>query len=132
MTEETLDIIVVDDDDEIRDVIRITLETKGFKVRTAKNGVEALTEIERSIPDVFISDIEMPELDGLHLIEEIREREEWCSIPVIMVSGLTSDSKRSELSWARDLHVQAFIGKPFNPMKLLEAMENIMDKRKKR
>jgi len=119
-------IIVADDDKEICDLIKISLETKGYVVTTVADGRGVLKELKRQIIDLVIVDIQMPELDGYHLIEKMREKEEWKSIPIVVVSALTRDSRRSEELWARDLGVSAFFVKPFNPLTLVNTAEKIL------
>lgn len=120
-----IDVLVADDTDEIRNIIQMTLETKGYRVRTVTDGAKVLEEMQRRQPDILITDINMPNMDGYALIEELRTRPEWKTIPVIVISGLTRDSRRSEETWAERLEVDVFLTKPFDPIRLIESIERL-------
>lgn len=81
-------LLLVEDDDDLREMLTYYLQTRGHEVRTATNGVEALLEVERRYPDLVISDLEMPVLDGLswirHMIEAGLGGE---NVPIILMSG---------------------------------------------
>jgi CheY-like chemotaxis protein len=78
-------VLVVDDDPRVIHVSRLILEAKGFEVRTAADGFEALVELRRSLPDVIISDLRMPNMSGFELLSVIRRR--FPHIPVVAISG---------------------------------------------
>jgi len=120
------DILVGDDEAEIRDLLRISFETKGFAARVVCNGREVLREMERQVPQLIVLDIDMPELDGYHFLDHMRANAEWRNIPVIIISGLTKDSKKTEEWWARELGVDAFFAKPFNPLKVIEKANDLL------
>ena len=130
MTHKKGTILVSDDDDEVRECIRMVLEKQGYRVVTVINGERALTEMDNEIPDLIISDIDMPKLDGYHFSEVVRKNSAWKDIPIIIVSGLTKDSKQSEEVWAHRLGVDAFIGKPFDPFLLAEKVEKLLSRKK--
>ncbi|MSV30558.1 MAG: response regulator, partial [Bryobacterales bacterium] len=79
--------LVVDDDAAVRDVTRRTLENDGWLVREAENGRVALERAEESLPDVVLLDLMMPEMDGFEFLELFRQREEWRTIPVVVVTA---------------------------------------------
>lgn len=78
-------VLVVDDDPRVLQVSRLVLEAKGYEVRTATEGFEALVELRRSMPDVIISDLKMPNMSGFELLSVVRRR--FPHIPVIAISG---------------------------------------------
>lgn len=78
-------VLVVDDDPRVLQVSRLVLEAKGYEVRTANEGFEALVELRRSLPDVIISDLKMPNMSGFELLSVVRRR--FPHIPVIAISG---------------------------------------------
>ena len=78
-------VLVVDDDPRVIHVSRLILETKGYEVRTAADGFEALVELRRSMPDVIISDLKMPNMSGFEFLSVVRRR--FPHIPVIAMSG---------------------------------------------
>jgi len=106
-------ILVVDDDIEILEMLRRTLELEGFDVATAADGRSALTILEDSGPDLVILDIIMPEIDGFQVLEITRQRS---NVPVIMLTGKCEvDSLRDALALGADDYVK----KPFRPRELL-------------
>ena len=78
-------VLVVDDDPRVIHVSRLVLEDKGYEVRAASDGFEALVELRRSMPDVIISDLKMPNMSGFELLSVVRRR--FPHIPVIAISG---------------------------------------------
>ena len=78
-------VLVVDDDPRTLHVTRLILEARGYEVRTAADGFEALVELRRSVPDVIISDLKMPNMSGFELLSVIRRR--FPHLPVIAISG---------------------------------------------
>jgi len=78
-------VLVVDDDPRVLQVSQLVLEAKGYEVRTANEGFEALVELRRSMPDVIISDLKMPNMSGFELLSVVRRR--FPHIPVIAISG---------------------------------------------
>jgi signal transduction histidine kinase/DNA-binding response OmpR family regulator len=89
-------VLVVDDDDIVRRVILQTLELEGWKVVEADNGVSGIERLREAVPDAIVLDLMMPEMDGFEVLEELRRRPEWRSIPVILVTAkdLTEEDHR--------------------------------------
>ncbi len=83
-----LTILVVDDEDYIRDSVQIILETENYNVLTAQNGIEALKILEKNYIDIVLSDIKMPEMDGITLLREIKNK--YKDIEVILITGYPS------------------------------------------
>ena len=77
-------ILVVDDDSDSREYMALALEEEFEEVRTAEGGIPALLAMEASLPDLVVTDLRMPEMDGLELLRLIRER--WSDVPVILVT----------------------------------------------
>jgi len=86
-------ILIVEDDETTRDMLRKSLETNEFKVRTAVNGKEALEKVKQSKPGLILLDLMMPEMDGFEFAEKLRENKEWLDIPVVVITAkdLTKD-----------------------------------------
>jgi signal transduction histidine kinase len=118
-------ILIVDDDTEMRDTLREILEDAGFSVTTAADGLLALTEIEASIPDLVISDISMPRMDGHGLYEAVRAREQWAQLPFIFVSGL---GERDEIRQGKLLGVDDYLVKPVDEEDLLVAVRGTLER----
>ena len=80
-------ILIVEDDETTRDMLRKSLETNEFKVRTAVNGKEALEKVKQSKPGLILLDLMMPEMDGFEFAEKLRENKEWLDIPVVVITA---------------------------------------------
>jgi PAS domain S-box-containing protein len=83
----TRPVLVVEDDASVREIIRRALSQEGLKVLEAANGIEALARLEESPPSLILLDLMMPELDGFGFIEELRRRDEWRKIPVVVLTA---------------------------------------------
>lgn len=102
-------VLVVDDDATVQETLRRFLEEKGYEVHTASNGEDALEALERASPDVMLLDIRMPGIDGLEVLERVRQAGE--EVGVIMISGEADEetARRSLEQGAAD-----YITKPFD------------------
>ncbi|HEU0025637.1 MAG TPA: response regulator, partial [Ktedonobacterales bacterium] len=100
--------LIVDDEPYLVDLVRLNLETEGYRVVTASNGQEALERLKADLPDVVILDVMMPEMDGFETLARIRE---VSSVPVIMLTVRTEESDR-----IRGLEIGAddYLTKPFS------------------
>ena len=110
-------VLVIDDDPEVLDVLSSLLIAKGAKVLTASNGKDALDLIEREPPMAILSDIQMPDMDGMQLHSELKRRD--LDIPLIFVTG---DGTRERLSSALRLGAFDFFEKPFNIEKIWDVL----------
>jgi CheY-like chemotaxis protein len=81
-------ILIVEDDPIVRDMLRRTLEKEGWQVAEAENGRVALERMARNAPELILLDLMMPEMDGFQFIAELRQRLDWHSIPVIVVTAM--------------------------------------------
>jgi chemosensory pili system protein ChpA (sensor histidine kinase/response regulator) len=110
-------VLVVDDSLTVRKITGRLLAREGYQVMTAKDGVDALEQMTEIIPDVILSDIEMPRMDGFELARNIRDDERLRDIPIVMISSRTADKHRSH---AAELGVSHFLGKPYQEEELLD------------
>jgi len=117
-TREKLRVVLAEDDRDLAEVTQIALELEGLQVTVAYDGREALSLIERIRPDVVITDLIMPVLDGLQLIEKVRSMP-GPHAPVIAVSAVGS-----RLRAARDLGAAEALVKPVHPKELAESARN--------
>ncbi len=113
-------ILVVDDDPDIRDMLRRMLESAGYEVIDAPDGKEALTLTDNSQPDAIITDVLMPEKDGLETILELRRNAP--DVKIIAISGGDRVPAENYLRTAQRLGAQHTLCKPFRCRELLDAV----------
>jgi two-component system nitrogen regulation response regulator NtrX len=116
-------ILVVDDEAEIRRSVRMILEYEGYDVQEASNGPEALALIEREAPDLVFLDIKMPGVDGLEVLQKVKQLNE--SLPVVIISGHGTVSTAVE---ATKLGAFDFIEKPLASERVLVTIKNALDR----
>jgi chemosensory pili system protein ChpA (sensor histidine kinase/response regulator) len=110
-------VMVVDDSITVRKVTSRLLERHNMQVMTAKDGVDAVTQLQEQQPDVVLLDIEMPRMDGFELARHMRSTPELVDIPIIMITSRTGEKHRDR---AFDLGVKRYLGKPYQEADLLE------------
>ncbi|HHJ63802.1 MAG TPA: response regulator [Aquifex aeolicus] len=116
-------ILVVDDMSTMRRIIKTILNQLGYSnIEEAENGKQALAKLKKEKFDFVITDWNMPEMDGLTLVKEIRSDEELKALPVLMV---TAEAKKENVMEALKAGVNNYIVKPFTPEVLKEKMEKI-------
>ena len=113
-------ILIVDDEEHIRELIRFYLDKEGFSVVQAASGQEALQLLENEYIDLAIVDIMMPVMDGFQLVEEMKEMKD---IPVIM---LTAKSQSADKLRGFSLGIDDYVTKPFDPDELLARVKTIL------
>jgi excisionase family DNA binding protein len=114
-------VLVVDDDERLREFVRVNLEMEGYTVREAASADEALAAIEDQAPELVLLDVVMPGVDGWQMLQRMQERHG--SIPVIMFSGKVDEQSAAE---AAERGAQSFIGKPFDPQQLIERAKQLV------
>ncbi|WP_019916121.1 Hpt domain-containing protein [Methyloversatilis discipulorum] len=110
-------IMVVDDSLTVRKVTSRLLEREGYRVVTAKDGVDALEKLIDTEPAVMLVDIEMPRMDGFDLTRNVRADARTKAIPIIMITSRTAEKHKT---YAREIGVNHYLGKPYNEAELLE------------
>ena len=118
-------IMVVDDSITVRRATMKILEKYGYSVVVAKDGEDALEQLQVVTPDVILSDIEMPVMDGFEFLKNVRNTEKYKNIPVIMITSRTADKHRN---MAYDLGVNGFLGKPYQEDELINQIKNLVNK----
>lgn len=118
-------VLVVDDEPDICEVIRINLEQAGHCVVTAANGVQALDAVERERPDAIFLDIRMPGVDGWAVLDDLKtgSHRDLSDIPVLMVTA--ADDPQARLRGGIEGALR-YITKPFNPQDLLRALDGVL------
>jgi two-component system, chemotaxis family, chemotaxis protein CheY len=118
------DVLIVDDSPTMRMLISFALGPyPGCKVRQAGNGVEALDELRNGLPDLMIVDINMPEMNGLELIGEVRKTHSKVALPVVVITteGSDDDIRRGFQAGATE-----YLVKPFQPQKLQAIIDRLI------
>jgi len=109
-------IMVVEDDPHVLRQIAFALEHEGYAVTTATAGDDALRQLMLDRPDLLVTDVMMPGLDGYDLVDQLRRDEKLCDLPVIMVTASTADEDISKgFSSGTDIYIE----KPFKPSELV-------------
>jgi two-component system alkaline phosphatase synthesis response regulator PhoP len=124
-------VLVVDDEPDIRIFVRACLEDAGFVVDDAIDGLDALNKISESKPDLITLDLMMPRKSGVALLRNLKKSDEWCDIPIIIITAHASDSFGNkymrELN-ALDSHLkpQHIMEKPIIPSKLVSVVSSLL------
>ena len=116
-------ILVVEDNTPTRLILNSIFQNAGYQVTTASDGVEALAQLGEQHFDLVISDLQMPNMDGLAFARELRSRQAYAHTPFIMLTTQTSKSIR-EQGAAADVHV--WIMKPLNPEALVDNVNTLL------
>ena len=109
-------VLVVDDSLTVRRVTQRLLAREGYRVTLAKDGLDALAKMAEETPDMVLSDIEMPRMDGFDLVRNLRGDARWRDIPVVMITSRIAQKHRD---YAAELGVDHYLGKPYNEEELL-------------
>jgi len=114
-------VMVVDDSLTMRKVTGRILERHNFEVSVARDGVEALEQLEERVPDLMLLDIEMPRMDGYELATAMRADPRYKDVPIVMITSRSGDKHRQR---AFEIGVQRYLGKPYQE---LDLMRNVYD-----
>jgi chemosensory pili system protein ChpA (sensor histidine kinase/response regulator) len=109
-------VMVVDDSITVRKITGRLLEREGYRVLTAKDGIDALEQLKGELPAVMLVDIEMPRMDGFDLARNVRGDPRTMEVPIIVISSRTAPKHRSR---ATQLGVNVFLGKPYEELELI-------------
>jgi two-component system phosphate regulon response regulator PhoB len=109
-------VLVVDDEPDISALVAYHLARESYRVRTAASGPEALKAMEAELPDLVLLDLMLPGLSGLDVLREIRRRDEWRAVPVILLTALRDERDRVE---GLRLGADDYVAKPFSPQEVV-------------
>jgi excisionase family DNA binding protein len=115
-------VLIVDDDERVREYVRVNLEMEGYAVREAGSAQEGLAVLDEVSPDLVLLDVMMPEMDGWEMLRRVQERHGVGAIPVVMFSGKVDEG--AEEATARG--AQGFLGKPFDPQQLIDRAKQLV------
>lgn len=116
-------ILIVDDSESIREVVSFTLENEGYNVLIGNDGTDALKFLDGRHIDLIITDLHMPEMDGITLIKHVRKMDEYQRVPILF---LTTESQAAKKMEAKDAGATGWIIKPFVPAKLIAALNKVL------
>jgi DNA-binding response OmpR family regulator len=123
----TKKIAVVDDEADICHMLKLTLESRNFRVVTAGDGKAGKELVEMENPDLLICDIKMPRMNGYELISELQQSHRYSRLPIIVLTSLTEGSAKPDEDWRESLNVAGFISKPFEPKDVIACVERIFE-----
>lgn len=124
MTSEKPIIMAVDDNENVLELIRETLEGEEFTVVTTTKGSEAVDLALKTIPDLILLDLVMPDVDGMKVLKSLRKRVEFSETPIVFLTA-TKDEKTVQLG--EKLGVTVYLTKPFSPLLLLKRVKGIVN-----
>lgn len=116
-------ILVVEDDDAIRELIAEILNSQGYQVERAADGLQALVKVRAARPDVVVLDLMMPVMDGWTFLQQFRQIPDYIGTPVVVTSAYRTES---DSQTARNLQVQAYLAKPFDVDTLVGVVERLL------
>lgn len=126
MSEKGKTILVVDDEPDVITYLSTVLEDNGYRTIPARDGVEAMTKIKDSLPDLITLDITMPEKSGVRFYREMRESDQWKGIPIIIVTGVSEDFERFISTRRQVPPPDGYVNKPIDKDKILELVQKLI------
>ena len=118
-------LLVVDDEPKLLLAVAAVLRAEGFDVTTARNGRDALMQIAKSVPDLVVSDILMPQMDGYALARHLRSADHTKLVPIVFLTAKDDTRDRVE---GFQTGIDAYVSKPFEPDELVAVIRNILDR----
>ena len=116
-------ILIVDDERDLVEVLKLKLETEGYSTNEAYDGNAALEQVRQKRPDLILLDIMMPELNGYQVCRELKKDPNYKDIPIMM---LTAKAQESDKFWGIETGADEYITKPFDFKKLLESIRKFL------
>jgi two-component system alkaline phosphatase synthesis response regulator PhoP len=121
-------ILIVDDDPDILENIITILETRPYRLATARDGKKCVDMVAQEIPDLLILDLLMPRMDGWGVIREMRSEPRFARVPIMVLTTVVEDAsrRRYELETGMAMDVQDYVQKPVKPVDLLERVDRLL------
>lgn len=116
-------IMIVDDSSSIRSVVGIALSKEGYNVIQACDGSDALTKLDGTKIHLIVCDVNMPNMDGITFLKQLKQNASYCYTPVCM---LTTESEQSKIEEGKQAGARAWVIKPFQPPKLLSVVQKLI------
>ncbi len=118
--------MIVDDSASMRQLVAFTIKDAGYDVLLAENGRDALEKMARAKVDMVITDLNMPEMDGITLIRELRGKADYKFVPIVMLTTESQEAKKQE---GRAAGASGWIVKPFSPSQLMDVVKKFVKER---
>ncbi|MGB5985406.1 MAG: response regulator [Desulfobacterales bacterium] len=121
-------ILVVDDEPDFASIVQADLEREGYQVEVAYNGAEGLEKVKASPPDAIVLDVMMPEMDGYELCKALKDDDDFCAIPVILLTAVASHVTSTRYSHADGMSMEAddYIAKPASSEDISRSLKNLL------
>jgi len=116
-------ILIVDDCDTTRKLLSYIVRERGYKIFSASNGLEVLEVMAGNQVDMLVTDLNMPQMDGLELSRNLRSQDAYKDLPIIMV---TTESGEADIKMGMNAGVTTYLTKPFSPQRLLYEIEKLL------
>ena len=116
-------IMTVDDSASVRQMVRFTLKNEGYNVMEAVDGIDALAKLEAAPADMVLTDLNMPNMDGIELIKKLRLNPKYKFIPIIF---LTTESQQEKKQAGKQAGATGWIVKPFKPDQLIGVIKKVL------
>jgi two-component system, chemotaxis family, chemotaxis protein CheY len=116
-------VMTVDDSRTMREMVAFTLRKAGFEVSEAEDGRKALAALQAAPVDAIITDLNMPNMDGVTLIRTLRSDPRWRAVPILM---LTTESDASKKAEGKNAGATGWLVKPFDPAKLIDVVKRVI------
>lgn len=116
-------VLIVDDSRTVRVMVRQALEQAGHRVTEAYDGVNAIATLQSLQPDLIITDVNMPEMDGITLVRELRGRADFPRIPILILTTVQDAEMKQR---GRDAGATGWMCKPFQPEQLAQVVQRVL------
>jgi chemosensory pili system protein ChpA (sensor histidine kinase/response regulator) len=120
-------VMIVDDSITVRKVTSRLIERQGWDVMLAKDGIDAMDQLQESMPDIMLLDIEMPRMDGFEVLRTVRHDDRIKDLPIVMITSRTGEKHKNQ---AVELGVDRYLGKPFQEAFLISTIEEVLAQKK--
>jgi CheY-like chemotaxis protein len=115
-------VMIVDDEETVSSFVRLVLEQQGYQTMTTTCGLACLDMLKQKTPDLLLTDISMPDMDGGELFSRVRATPNGKDVPVVFITGLISPEEEAEFNKVKEDR-KHYLGKPFTPQKLLATVK---------
>ena len=115
-------LLIVDDEDGVRSLVRMTLESDSYEILEARRGDDALSLVREHLPDLVLLDVMLPDISGVEVCRKLKSDQLTSSVTIVM---LTARAQTSDLEVAEDAGADGYFTKPFSPVALLRRVDHI-------